>query len=94
MDPYGSGMLAGIPDLTMCGGGDAAGLGLLTNSQEGLREVAANLEDKNGLDQWPWPTEQPAMSQMSVIKAERARHNRAYLRELLRQRQPVVKVDS
>jgi len=31
---------------------------------------------------------QAAMSQMSPVKAERARQNRAHVRELLRQRQP------
>jgi hypothetical protein len=32
--------------------------------------------------------EQPAMSQVSLVKAERARQNRAYVRGLLRRRQP------
>jgi hypothetical protein len=32
--------------------------------------------------------EQPAMSQVSLVKAERARQNRAYVRGLLTRRQP------
>jgi hypothetical protein len=36
----------------------------------------------------PWPPEQPAMSQVSLVKAERARQNRAYVRGLLTRRQP------
>jgi hypothetical protein len=52
-----------------------------------MRDVTANfVVQKPG---WrPWPPEQPTMSQVSMVKAEKARQNRAYVRGLLTRRQP------
>ena len=37
---------------------------------------------------WPWPSGGATVSQMSRVKAQRARENSAHVRELLTQRQP------
>jgi hypothetical protein len=87
-NPYGVRVLMRIPDLTMCGGGEAVSLDPFTPRRRECAKWLPTLRARNGPDQWPWRPEQAAMSQMSVVKAERARQNRAYVRELLRQRQP------
>ena len=52
-----------------------------------MRDVTANFEVQKPA--WrPWLPEQPTMSQVSLVKAERARQNRAYVRGLLTRRQP------
>lgn len=52
-----------------------------------MRDVTANFEVQKPA--WrPWLPEQPTMSQVSMVKAERARQNRAYVRGLLTRRQP------
>jgi hypothetical protein len=52
-----------------------------------VRDVTANFEVQKPA--WrPWLPEQPTMSQVSLVKAERARQNRAYVRGLLTRRQP------
>jgi len=52
-----------------------------------MRDVTANFEVQKPA--WrPSPPEQPTMSQVSMVKAERARQNRAHVRGLLTRRQP------
>ena len=87
-NPYGVRVLMRIPDLTMCGGGEAVSLDPFTPRRRECAKWLPTLRARNGPDQWPRRPEQAAVSQMSVVKAERARQNRAYVRELLRQRQP------
>jgi len=87
-NPDGVGVLMRVPDLTMCGRGEAVSLDPFTPRRRECAKWLPTLRARNGPDQWPRRPEQAAVSQMSVVKAERARQNRAYVRELLRQRQP------
>jgi ABC-type Fe3+/spermidine/putrescine transport system ATPase subunit len=58
------------------------------NSQEEMREMTSDLEGQKLAHLAQWQFEHAAMSKMSAVMAERGRQNRAYVRELLWQRQP------
>lgn len=71
----------------MCGRGKAASFGPFVTLRRECAKVTAGLEGQK-LATATVPPDQTAMSQMSSVKAERARRNRAYVRLLLWQRQP------